>query len=66
MFGSCMYFCHNRIGQSQLEVGPQKLECLRKVPPAQNLIHPADVKFQIVRKLCLYTSSIGKTLELAK
>ncbi|WRX14940.1 hypothetical protein QQP08_007427 [Theobroma cacao] len=30
------------IDQSQLEVGPQKLECLRTEPPAQSPIHPAD------------------------
>ncbi|KAJ6911532.1 hypothetical protein NC652_021974 [Populus alba x Populus x berolinensis] len=36
------------IDQSQLEVEPQRLECLRTVLPVQSLIHPADVIVEIV------------------
>ncbi|KAJ6911531.1 hypothetical protein NC652_021974 [Populus alba x Populus x berolinensis] len=36
-----------KIDQSQLEVEPQRLECLRTVLPVQSLIHPADVIVEI-------------------
>lgn len=50
MFGLCMFFYHNRIGQSLLGVELQKLVYLRKIHSALTQILPAKMYMKFVKR----------------